>query len=73
MKKFTCKEMGGSCEESFEGETFKEVGEKGGMHIMNSTDEDHGEIRKEMANSSEEDVKKWWDWFSMEWDKKDEV
>ena len=28
MKKFTCKELGGVCDEAFKGETSKEVGEK---------------------------------------------
>ncbi len=70
MKKFTCREMGGSCDESFEGETAKEVGDKGGQHIMSSTDESHKDVREKMAQSSEEDVKKWWDWFAVEWDKK---
>ena len=71
MKKFTCKEMGGPCDEVFEGETSKEVGEKGGQHIMSSTDEAHKTMREQVASSSEEDKKKWWDWFSGEWDKKE--
>jgi len=70
MKKFTCREMGGSCDEVFEGETAKEVGEKGGMHIMNSTDEAHKPIRDRMEKSTEEDKQKYWTWFEGEWNKK---
>jgi len=72
MKKFTCKELGGVCDESFEGETFREVGEKGGVHIMSSTDEEHAPMREQMASSSEEDKQKWWTWFEGEWNKKEE-
>jgi len=70
MKKFTCKELGGVCDEVFEGETHTEVGEKGGAHIMSSTDEAHKSMREHMAKTSEEDKNKWWDWFKGEWDKK---
>ena len=70
MKKFTCKEMGGVCDEVFEGKTYKEVGEKGGAHIMSSTDEAHKPLRERMVKSSEDDKNKWWDWLKGEWDKK---
>jgi len=73
MKKFTCKEMGGPCDEAFEGETAKEVGEKGGQHIMSSTDEAHKSMREHMAKTSEEEKQKWWTWFEGEWDKKEEI
>ena len=71
MKKFTCKEMGGVCDEVFEGETFKEVGESGGQHIMGTSDDAHKSLREQMANLTEENAQKWWDWFSEEWDKKE--
>ena len=70
MKKFTCKEMGGVCDEVFWGETYKEVGKKGGAHIMGSTDKAHKPLRERMAKSSDKDKNKWWDWFKGEWDKK---
>jgi len=73
MKKFTCKELGGVCDEVFEGETHTEVGEKGGAHIMGSTDEAHKSMREHMAKTSEEDKNKWWEWFKGEWDKKEEM
>jgi cell fate regulator YaaT (PSP1 superfamily) len=70
MKKFTCKEMGGPCDEVFEGETAKEVGDKGGEHIMSSTDELHKPMKDQMSVSTEEDKQKWWNWFEGEWNKK---
>ncbi len=73
MKKFTCKEMGGPCDEVFSGTTHKEVGDKGGKHIMTSTDEAHKPIREQLAKSSEEEKNKWWTWFKGEWDKKVEA
>ncbi len=73
MKKFTCKEMGGSCGEVFEGATADDVVKKGGAHIMSSTDEAHRPVRERMAKLSEEDSKKWRKWFQGEWDKRAEV
>ncbi len=70
MKKFTCREMGGPCDEVFEGATAEEVGNKGGQHIMSSTDEAHRLMREQMAKSNEEEKNKWWRWFKGEWDKK---
>ena len=72
MKKFTCSEMGGVCEESFEGETPEEVGNKGGEHIMSSSDEVHAPMRDKMNQSSEDDKKQWWDWFGKLWHGKSE-
>jgi hypothetical protein len=54
----------------FEGETVEEVGEAGGQHVMSSTDEAHAPMKKQMAESSEEDKKKWWDGFRAQWDQK---
>ena len=73
MKTFTCKEMGGPCDEAFEGSAAEEVGNKGGQHIMSSTDDAHKPMREQMAKSSEEDKNKWWTWFNGEWDKKAEA
>ena len=42
--------------------------------FMNSTDEAHKLMREMMASSpSKEEQKKWWDWFNVEWEKKEEV
>lgn len=73
MKKFTCREMGGPCDEIFKGATSEEVGNMGGQHIMSSTDEAHKQIREQMSKSSEEDKNKWWSWFKGEWNKKNEA
>lgn len=70
MKKFTCKEIGGVCDEAFEGATYREVGERGGAHIMSTTDEAHAKLRAQLAGASEAEKDQWWDWFKGEWDKK---
>lgn len=76
-KKFTCKEvMGGvgGCDEVFEGETAMEVATKVGTHVANSTDKLHeplrAQMKEQMEKGSQEDKKKWMDWFQGEWDKK---
>lgn len=73
MKKFTCRKMGGACDEVFEGATSEKVVRKTGAHIMNSTDEAHKPVRERMAKLSEEDSKKWRKWFDGEWDKRAEA
>ena len=70
MKKFTCKEMSGPCEEVHEGGTAMEIAIKSHAHVMANTDEAHKQMREQMTKPSEEDQKKWWDWFNGEWDKK---
>lgn len=70
MKKFTCREMGGPCDEAFEGVTMYDVAGLGGKHIMSSTDEAHKPMRNMMANSSKEDQAKWFEWFKGLWDAK---
>ena len=46
MKTFTCKEMGGLCDATIEGETIEEVAKKGGEHIMamENTNKTHKKI-----------------------------
>lgn len=77
MKKFTCKEMRGPCDEVFEGETAMEIAKKSHAHVMATTEEAHKQMREQMREQmtkpSEEEQKKWWDWFNGEWDKKAEV
>lgn len=63
MKTFTCRDMGGSCDASFSGESADEVGKKGGEHIMSTTDDAHKAMRDQMAVSSEEDKATWWTKF----------
>ena len=73
MKKFTCREMGGPCDEAFEGETMYDVAGMGGKHIMSTTDEAHKAMRDQMASGTPEGKEKWFVWFKGEWDKKAEV
>jgi len=47
-----------------------EIAIKSHAHVMANTDEAHKQMRKQMTKPSEEDQKKWWDWFNGEWDKK---
>lgn len=54
----------------FEGETMEEVAEKGGRHIMETTDEAHSVLRKQMESGSQEDKEKWFEWFKGVWDSK---
>jgi len=68
MKTFTCKEMGGPCEEAFGGETAQEVADKGGKHIMDSTDDAHKPMKDQMSASSEEDKNKWMADFQTKFD-----
>ncbi len=75
MKKFTCKEImdnKGGCDMEFSGETSMEVASRCGKHIAGSTDEAHKPMRDMMSNPNhtEEEKKKWFEWFQGEWDKK---
>lgn len=73
MKIFTCREMSGPCEEVAEGELAMDVAMKNHAHVMSTTDDAHRQMRDQMTNPSEEDQKKWWDWFNGEWEKKPSV
>jgi len=73
MKTFTCKEMGGLCDATIEGETIEEVAKKGGEHIMamENTNEAHKKICDDMKVQGEEGKTKWMEWFRGVWDQKD--
>ena len=70
MKTFTCREMGGPCDETFEGADMHAMAGLGGKHIMSTTDEAHKPMRDQMANGTKEEQKKWFEWFKTVWDKK---
>ena len=76
MKTFTCKEImngEGGCAMEFTGNDMMDVASQCGAHIMSSTDEVHKSVRDMMnTNHSEEEKKKWFEWFQGEWDKKAE-
>lgn len=69
VKKVTCRDMGGACDEEFEG-TMEEVVQMGAKHLMSTTDEDHRPMRDQMSNGKEEDKPKWMEWFKGVFDSK---
>jgi hypothetical protein len=80
MKKFTCKEImnnEGGCDMEFTGDNALDVAGQCGQHVATSTDELHEPMRDKMANQmahgTEEDKKKWFEWFQGEWNKKAEL
>ncbi len=74
MKTFTCREImnnEGGCEMEFAGDDMMAVAGQCGKHVMTSTDEAHKPMRDMMTtNHSEEEKKKWFEWFQGEWDKR---
>ncbi len=74
MKKFTCKEImnnAGGCDMEFQGDDIIGVAGQCGKHCASTTDDLHKPMRDMMtANHSEEDKKKWFEWFQGEWNKK---
>jgi len=75
MKKFTCKEMGGPCEEVHEGPTAIDIAKQNFAHVMATTDKAHEPMREQMTKPGKGPSKEeWWAWFNREWNKKkDEV
>ena len=47
MKKFTCKEMGGPCEEVHEGATAMEIAKQNFAHVTATTDKAHKQMREQ--------------------------
>ena len=71
MKKFTCKEMGGPCEEVHQGATAMEIANQNFAHVMATTDKAHKQMREQMTKPGKGPSKEeWWVWFNREWDKK---
>lgn len=56
-KTFTCRELGGICDEKFQGETFGEIMQKGAMHMM--SDEVHKEKIMNMDGDTGETKEQW--------------
>lgn len=69
-KTFTCKELGGICEEKFSGGTFMEVMGKGAEHMMR--DEAHREKIMNMEKAAGETKEQWMARMQNEFDKKPE-
>jgi hypothetical protein len=63
MKKMTCNNLGGACDEVIMGETAREMGENSRQHVMKlvqSGDEGHKKAIEEMMALSQEDQQKWY-------------
>jgi len=60
----------GGCDMEFKGDDMMGVAGQCGQHLMVTTDEAHKPMRDQMANGTEEDKAKWFEWFKGEWDKK---
>ena len=60
MKKLTCRDLGGPCDEEITGNSFGEVGGKCRTHVMermNNGDEAHRAAAAKMKNASPEEQK----------------
>lgn len=69
-KTFTCKELGGICEEKFSGNTFMEIMQKGAGHMM--LDDAHKENIMSMENRTGENKEQWMGRMQQEFDAKTE-
>lgn len=60
MKKLTCKDVGGACDEVLSGETLDELGAMAKKHAMAANDDAHKEKMAEMAAKSAEERAAFW-------------
>lgn len=64
----------GGCDMEFKGDDMMDVAGQCGKHVMTTTDDAHKPMRdkmaNQMANGTEGDKVKWFEWFKGEWDKK---
>ena len=60
MKKFTCKEMGGPCEEVHEGPTAIDIAKQNFAHVMATTDKAHEPMREQMTKPGKGPSKEEW-------------
>lgn len=66
MKKTTCRDLRGACEQEITGETPDEMGENSKKHVMEmvaSGDEGHKAAIASMQELSEEEQKEWYQGF----------
>ena len=62
MKKTSCKNLGGACDEVITGETAAEMGDNSRQHVMKmlqTGDEAHKKAMEEMMALSPEDQQRW--------------
>jgi hypothetical protein len=71
MKKITCRDLRGACDEVITGETADEMSENCKQHVMSmivAGDEDHKKAINEMMALSQEDQQKWHNNFKTSFD-----
>ena len=73
MKKMTCKQLGGTCDENFEAQSFEEMAEQAknhGMQMFQKGDREHINAMKEMMvlMKDPEAMKKWMESKKKEFD-----
>lgn len=76
MKKTTCRNLRGACEEIIVGETAGEMGENSKQHIMKMVkagDKGHKKAIEEMMALSKEDQRKWYKGFEDSFDSLEDV
>ncbi len=69
-KTFTCRELGGICDEKFTGSTFAEIMQKGMQHMM--ADEAHKMSIMDMEKRTGENKEQWMERMQREFDAKPE-
>ncbi len=69
-KTFTCRELGGICDEKITGETFEEIIQKGVAHIQG--DEAHKEKMMSMSGDTGETREQWFERMKKEFDEREE-
>ncbi len=70
IKTFTCRELGGTCDEAFSGATFAEIMQNGMSHMMG--DEAHQASIMEMEKRTGENQEQWMARMLKEFDEKAE-
>ena len=65
-KTFTCKELGGTYDEKFSGDTFVEIMQKGANHMM--SDETHKKVIMSMEQNTGENKEQWMERMQKEFD-----
>jgi predicted small metal-binding protein len=70
-KTFTCKELGGTCDEAFSGDSVMEIMQKATPHMM--ADEAHKASIMEMEKRTGENQEQWIERMQKEFDAKPET
>ena len=58
-KTITCREMGGTCDEGFSGESLKEISDQGYAHVQGAADDEHKALFEKMQASTPEEMAAW--------------